>query len=565
VSTSLVDKPLLAALMVQEIWRRVRRRLRTGPLHRWRFAGAVPTQLVVVPPSLRHGDPVIAEAIYGGRFHFAGQLVEPGEGSIFQATAPSAAFCAELHGFSWLRHHSAAGDALAAQNARALVGDWMRLSGARLSGPAFEPEVTARRVIAWMSHADILLGDADYRFYRRFMKSLSSQARFLRSIALEAQDGTPRLMVRIALAFASLSLPTANGRIRAAAPHLADELDRQIFPDGGHISRDPSAIVAILAELLPLRETYLSQGQPIPKGIYSAIDRMLPALRFFRHGDGSMALFNGAGVSDMQLMAALLRFDETLGEPLSHARQSGYHRLAAEGTVVIADTGRPPPALVSHNAHAGTLAFELSSGSSRIVVNCGRPLADKPEWRRLSRASAAHSTVIVEDRSSSRFAASKNLDRFLGNPLVPGPTRIDLSEPGGDAAGSGLGFSAAHDGYERDFGLLHTRTLVLSADGQTVEGRDRLTRTRRVRSHGQPLRAAARFHLHPGVSVEVLGQEARLTLRGQVWRFCADAPLAVEDSILFADSAGARRTLQIVVAFEPAETEEISWRFMRER
>nr|WP_255618255.1 heparinase II/III family protein [Aurantimonas sp. VKM B-3413] len=265
-------------------------------------------------------------------------------------------------------------------------------------------------------------------------------------------------------------------------------------------------------------------------------------------------------------MTALLRFDETLGEPLSHARHSGFHRLAAGGTVVIADTGRPPPAQVSHGAHAGTLAFELSSGPCRIVVNCGRPVGEKPEWRRLSRATAAHSTVTLDDRSSSRFAASKGLDRFLGNPLVPGPTRIDLAEPDVDPQRGGAGFLATHDGYDRDFGLLHGRSMILSKDGWTLEGRDRFSRTRRARHQDHAIAAAARFHLHPGVSVEMHGAgEARLTMRGQVWRFAADQPFTIEDSILFADSGGARRTLQLVVMFDPGLTEEVCWRFERER
>ena len=566
VSTSLVDKPLLAALMFQEVWRRLRRRLRTGPVHRLRFVGTGAARLTLVPPSLRHGDPLIAEAVYGSRFYFAGQLVEAGDGSIFQCPPPSAAFAAELNSFAWLRHHAAAGDALAARNARALVCDWIRISGHRLSGPAFEPEVAARRVIAWLSHADLLTSETDYRLLSALHEqpdragTLPALGRGGGARRPAAADGAHRARLRLAL-HADRQRPHPR-----RAENLAAELDRQVFPDGGHISRDPAAIVAILAELLPLRETYLGQGQPIPKGIYSAIDRMLPALRFFRHGDGSLALFNGAGVSDMQLMTALLRFDETLGEPLSHARHSGFHRLAASGTVVIADTGRPPPAQVSQGAHAGTLAFELSSGPCRIVVNCGRPVGEKPEWRRLSRATAAHSTVTLNDRSSSRFAASKGLDRFLGNPLVPGPTRIDLAEADGDPQPGGAGFTATHDGYDREFGLLHGRSLTLSRDGWTLQGRDRFSRTRRARHHEQAVAAAARFHLHPGVSVEMHGEgAARLTMRGQVWRFSADQPFTIEDSILFADSAGARRTLQLVVPFDPGLTEEIVWRFERER
>ncbi|HEX2020923.1 MAG TPA: heparinase II/III family protein [Aurantimonas sp.] len=559
-STSLVDRPLLAVLTLREAWRRARRRLRTGPLHRWRFAGGTPDRLLVVPPNLRHGDPAVAEAIYGGRFHFAGQLLEPGRSSIFELALPSPTYAAELNGFEWLRHHAEAGDALAVANARTLVDDWIRLKGRTIGGPAFEPAVTARRVIAWLTHADLLLTDAELGFYRRFMKSLSGQARYLRSIAQEAPDGMPRLSVRIALAFAALCLPTPNARIRLAALHLADEFDQQVFPDGGHVSRDPAAVARILADLIPLRQTFVGQGQPVPKGIYTAIDRMLPALRFFRHSDGSLALFNGAGAGDSHLLAVLLRFDETLGEPMFNARQSGYHRLAAGHTVVLADTGCPPPPVVSGDAHAGTLAFELSSEASRIVVNCGRPVGEDGDWRRLSRSTAAHSTVTIADQSSSRFARSESLDRFLGTPLVPGPTEVRCTETGD----SGLGFEAIHNGYERGFGLLHSRRIELARDGHTVLGVDRFLRAGTHRPQTIARDATARFHLHPAVVVEPVGETIRLSVRDQTWLFRCDARCEIEDSIFFADIGGARRTLQIVVAFDALSAEGIAWRFDRQ-
>ena len=548
---------------MQEAWRRLRRRLRTGPLHRLRFIGTAPERLSVVPPTLHQGDPFVAEAIYAGRFHLAGRLVESGRTSIFQAAAPTEEFSAELHGFGWLRHHAAAGDALAAKNARALVSDWLRISSSRFAGPAFEPEVAARRIIAWLSQADFLLRSADYEFYRRYLKSLTSQTRYLRSIAQEAPAGMPRLMVRLAIALASLCLPMPVGRTKAAVQHLADELDRQILPDGGHASRNPAALASILAELLPLRETLISQGQPVPKGIYSAIDRMLPALRFFRHADGTLAQFNGAGVSEMPLMAALMRFDETLGEPLSNARHSGYHRLAAVGTVVIADTGCPPPVSLSRSAHAGTLAFELSSDMARIVVNCGSPAAGQPELRRLSRSTAAHSTVTVGDRSSSHFAGKPQLDRFLGSPLVPGPTRVSVEEIAAEDGERTIGFHATHDGYERDLGILHSRRLELSADGHRLSGEDHIVLTRKPRGREEVDSATLRFHLHPQVSVETIGDGARLSLRRQVWQFSADHSFTVEDSIVFADNSGSRRTLQLVVTVDPGLTPDVSWVFER--
>lgn len=560
-STILLDHPLLAVMTLREAWRRTGRQIKATPLHGLRIGTAAPARPVAFPPNLRGGDEAKAEAIYCGRFVLAGEEVLPGARSIFEVAAPSAAFAAELNGFDWLRHHAAVGDALAMNNARLLIDDWIRLRGRSLSGNAFEPAVAARRVIAWTTHAGALLAGADSRFVRRFMRSLGMQAILLRALAAHAPDGLPRLTTRIALAFASLCLPAAGSRLKLATRQLSDELGRQIFADGGHLSRDPAAPLAILPDLIALRETYCAAGKSLPKGLYSAIDRMLPALRFFSHGDGSLALFNGAGVTDPRLLATLLRFDETLGEPISHARHSGFHRLAAKGAVVIADTGCPPPAAVSGGAHAGTLSFELSSGLSRIVVNCGRPTVTTGEWRRVSRSTVAHSTASLDDRSSSRFTRVLPLDRFLGTPLVAGPSSVPTQDP----TGIDLGFDAVHDGYEQRYGLLHRRRMELSPDGRMLEGGDRFEPGRRYRPTRAARNAVVRFHLHPSVSVETAGDNARLCLRDQTWLFCASAPFDIQDSVYFADAQGARRTLQIVVSFDPNDPDGIGWRFERER
>ncbi len=113
------------------------------------------------------------------------------------------------------------------------------------------------------------------------------QIRYLRSMVPEMPDGKDRLRARIALAFAALSLPAPASALRSATRHLAEELDRQILPDGGHISRNPLAVLELLADLLPLRHTYANQAEAPPAALINAVERMLPALRFFRHQDGS--------------------------------------------------------------------------------------------------------------------------------------------------------------------------------------------------------------------------------------------------------------------------------------
>ncbi|WP_188909354.1 heparinase II/III family protein [Aureimonas endophytica] len=559
VGAQLAGRPRLMRLLVSEATRRARHALRTGPLGGWQFARLVPETLTSLPPPLHRGEPALAAEIYGGRFRLAGLLVETNGRSPFALDPPSRAFAAELHGFGWLRHLDETGDALASANARVLVSDWIRHVAPRQRPIAYETEVVARRLVAWLSYSDLLLHRADAGFRRRFLKSLAAQQRFLRQAAPEAPDGLPRLLARVALVAGAIGLQAGTPHIRLATRLLAEELDRQVFADGVHVSRNPATGIAILAELLPLARLLEAENQPMPKSLVNAIDRLLPMLRFFRHADGAVALFNGAGASDPQLMTRLLRHDETLGEPISHARQGGYQRLSAGGTVVIADTGAPPPPAFSGEAHAGTLAFEFSAGGRRFVVNCGAPDAADPRWRRLARSTAAHSTLTLADHSSSRFETTETIERLLGAPLIEGPDQVLASR---EDAGEGMRILAAHDGYAARFGLVHERMLFLSRRGDLIQGIDRLTGSARGVGAGG---AALRFHLHPEISVSRVGEALLLSADGEVWSFQAEAAVTLEDGMFLADPAGPRRSLQLVISFDPRRRQDVAWTFQRRR
>ncbi|MGN6465267.1 MAG: heparinase II/III family protein, partial [Rhizobiaceae bacterium] len=117
--------PRLWALVGHALWRRARRRLRTGPAYRWRYVGRTPERILVAPPDLRLADPQTAADIYHGRFPFAGHVVDTSGQSPFHLEVGNIAWLEDLHGFRWLRHMRAAGTELAAANARALVSDWI--------------------------------------------------------------------------------------------------------------------------------------------------------------------------------------------------------------------------------------------------------------------------------------------------------------------------------------------------------------------------------------------------------------------------------------------------------
>ena len=117
--------------------------------------------------------------IYAGRFVFAGKVVLCDSRSPFEIAPPSEDWAVALLGFGWLRHLRAAQSGITRANARALVDEWVALNSAH-DAIAWRPDVVARRVISWFSQAPLLLDDADVQFYRRFLRSLTRQVRYLR-------------------------------------------------------------------------------------------------------------------------------------------------------------------------------------------------------------------------------------------------------------------------------------------------------------------------------------------------------------------------------------------------
>ncbi|WP_407065184.1 heparinase II/III family protein [Ensifer sp. LC499] len=551
----------LSYLYMREGWRRVSRRLSIGRVSALRFAGSTPNRLIVAPTDLRAVDPFVAEEILSGRFPLAGRVLDTEGESPFEIDLPSREFASRLHSFGWLRHLRAIREDAGFVRLRQIVDDWIATHGRDFGGVAWDADIIAQRIIAWLSHSPVVLRNAEHGFYRRFLKSLALQVRYLRHIAETVRDGEARLRVRLALAMASVAMPASPSVIRKAARHLDYELDRQILPDGSHCSRSPRAGLELLLDLLPLRQTYVNLGHDVPSRLIPCIDRMYPALRFFRHQGGELALFNGATSVLAHELASVLRYDETAGEPFRTLPHAHYERLAMEKTVVIIDTGRPHSVDLSRSAHAGCLSFEMSSGKTRFVVNSGAPKFAGERFRQMSRMTAAHSTVTVNDTSSSRFSQS----RFLGPIMTTGVSKVMAArkdEPGGLES-----VAASHDGYLAAFGLMHERDIGVLNGGRMIRGRDRLTRADGSDpEEGNTAVAIARFHIHPAVAIRPNNaREVFLTAPdGEAWLFaCQDGELAVEEDIFFADPSGIRASSQLTVTFSVASHPEIQWTFSR--
>ena len=464
---------------------------------------------------------------------------------------------AALHGFGWLADLQAEGSAEARERARTLISSWRERYG-EWSPLAWRGDVLGRRIIAWLVAYPFFARGTEDAFRADILGSLARQARHLERVALLrgpalGSNAYGRLMAVIGLVYARMALSKGKERLDHALALLCQEMGRQILPDGGHIQRCPALQLDILKEFVGVRAALSAGNHAVPNDLQSAIDRMAPMLRLFRHGDGRLALFNHTREGDAGYIDAVLTAAGAEGKPPAGAPHTGFQRLAAGRTLILIDSGTPAAPECDDRAHAGTLSIEVSHGSERIIVNCGaRPYA-RGEWLLAQRATAAHSTLVLADANSSEIADNGRIGRRPRHVLC----RREESD------GAAL-IDTSHDGYAPPFGVLHRRRVYLSADGGDVRGEDRLARIRR----GEALPFALRFHLHPDVQASLVHDGTAALLRlpsGAAFRFdCAGGRLALEESIYLGSAVGVRRTEQIVLESTLAGEEAlVKWSLRR--
>ena len=525
-------------------------------VYRHRLLGPVPDRILFHPTDTRLRKLDEADGFMRGRFRLAGQRLDVRQGSVFDVAPPSDAFAAALHGFDWLRHIEAAGGDLARTFALKLTQQWLKRY-ARFTPLVWRTDIVADRLLNLFAHGRFFLSNSDLVWRSRLFVSLRDQAQFLARTIDEAPPGILRLKCLVALTLAGACLGDSRHSVNGLK-RLLLEIEREILPDGGHLSRSPAALLEAYRLLAMVQEAGV-----VHASVRGALDRIGPMLRFFRLGDGTLAVFHGGNESDVRTVEATLDGDDVMGRPLGHAPYSGYQRLACGRTLVLLDAGPPSPDAYSVNAHAGCLAFEMSSGAHRVIVNCGTAVGESEEWVSALRSTAAHSTLTMDDYSSASFLSGR-LARLLGPRLVEGPDLVETRR-GEDA--HGITVDANHDGYLAPFGVVHQRRMTLSPRGTALTGADRLIPAGPER-HGRQSRKipfSIRFHVHPDVRVSMAQGGGSVILKlstGEGWRFrIGSGSLSVEESVYFGTGTP-RRCEQLVVSGEwTGEPMECAWLF----
>lgn len=552
----------VAAAVLTQSYRRLAVEMR-APARALQLKTMSAPDFIAFPTLTFTGDVERGLKILDGQFEFGGQSLDVGgNGDPWSNAAPSERFAFRLHSFEWLCDLDAIAKnpkliktkphlvAKTKTKARYLFDRWIAIYG-EWNPYSWDEDILANRLFALLAFwKSILHEDEESEENADRRRNILRQFKRLKKTFKRTPEGIPKLKAAAVLAlFGACLSGKTDVYLDKGLDLIEDEIEKQILADGGHVSRSPQACVEALEILLTVESALMARELKGSKEIQRAIDRLSPMIRFFTISDIGMFNFNGSGDFDPKRLSHLLGNLPTTSKKFGYAPHTGYQRLERNGSIILVDTGSSPDRPFDLKAHLAPLAFEMVTEAGRLIVNCGWNEDQPTQWREPMRATAAHSALVLGDKSAGKLLSSGLAEQLIGPAIQfpAGPTRSSRKEQD-----DGTWLEASHEGYLDRFGLIHRRRLYLDVLGSDFRGEDSLfvPLGEAPRTNDQ-IPFAIRFHLAPNVRVTLAqDQNSALLIQpgGQGWRFRTDGgPLKLEKSVYLAGGNKPARTEQLVI------------------
>ncbi|MDP3371753.1 MAG: heparinase II/III family protein [Candidatus Paracaedibacteraceae bacterium] len=473
-------------------------------------------QIVSILSDPWHGNIQFAEAILLGdlhldnyRFttkHLLNALDKPND-----AYEPVASY---MQSFMFLYDLNSVSGNSGRKRARQLIEHWIRShhSWAHKSwnSPAWKPVYVGLRLSAWLNLYDFYASTADDDFKRLLVTSFDKQLRYLRRHWAEEKDDLHKFWALKGVILGEALRPgkEKDKRVSSSIQALIKLIEKQILPDGGHISRSPLLHWRFLRDLIDIRTSLRLLNRDadhtlglLEQTLQNYIQKMTPILRLLRHGDGALALFAGSltllakglcfGVTPDAVDTVLTLTDTESTRPPQRAPESGYERCASRNSIVLINTFPNPifntavsPDSVPYEPGAEILNLEWSVGQNRII----------------------HKGDILIQNMPSEEDEKKKGSSWITN-LNPECTQIIIKRHNKEGSHY-ISFDLTYVSSEHSFSW--HRQIYLTPGGDELKGHD----TIRVSNNAI---IGIRFELNPEFSIEGEGEKIYISSKSSLY------------------------------------------------
>ena len=452
-----------------------------------------------------------------------------------------------LNSFFWLFSLDLKSSKKDTQN---IILQWIK-KNQNYNSKSWEIDIVAKRIIAWISNSKLTYEDSDSIYKENFNSVIKKQINHLINEIEKSKWIDDKMIGCAAIILAGLSYQDKDNYLNFGLNLLKKIIKFSFNNDGFPKSRNIRQLNFYLKYFVLIREWLKESQNEIPEYIDENIYYLGQAYAFIWQNNKKDILFNGNHETNN------IEFDyylKRLGYKFKNQNNElgGYTILNNKKITLIMDIGSSPDKKFSSNYQAGALSFEIISGGKKLITNSGYFQNFKHHLNELSKSSAVHSTLNLDDRSSCKFTKISDTSSRVSQGLKIIKKNIIFEK-------NYWKISAAHDGYLKRYGIIHSREIEYYPEQMNFIGYDKIISKNKIKN----LKFEIRFHLEPNVKVMKTqnNKSILIDLDGEGWKFNSnDNNINIDNGLYFGKKNYFTNNKNIFISgMTNAENQTIKW------
>ncbi|MEK9887005.1 MAG: heparinase II/III-family protein [Candidatus Pelagibacter sp.] len=408
------------------------------------------------------------------------------------------------------------------KNTQKIISDWIE-KNYKYNSNSWEFDLTSKRIIAWLSNHSLTIEQADKSYLEIFNGMIQKQTNHLIGEINHSKNTNDKIIGCAAIILVGLSYKDEKKYLSYGLNLLKKICNSEFDNYGFTKSRSIKQLIFYLKYFILIREWFKEAQVEVPDLINETIFYLGQGYAFTWQNIKSDILMNGNNISNnLDFDHYLKRF--TYKFKNENKEFGGYAILHDKKIALVMDVGEPPSINSSNEYQSGSLSFEIISNGKKLISNCGYYTGDNEKLKELSKSTATHNTLILDDNSSCKFKKT-NKNFLLKDGLKVLKKNIVFEK-------NYWKISASHDGYNKKYSAIHERDIEYYPEQFKFIGTDKVT----IKKTNLNLKFDIRFHLEPNVKLMKTqdNNAVFIELEDEGWKFtCNNFNIDIDNGLYF--------------------------------
>ena len=427
-----------------------------------------------------------------------------------------------------------------------VIKNWIS-NNTKYQKKSWEFDLTAKRIISWLSNHQLTYEDSDQEYRTTFDHMIQKQTNHLLNEVKNPKEVENKMIGCAAIILTGLAYKNERQYLTYGLNLLKNIIKSSIDNQGFTKSRNIRQLIFYLKYFIIIREWFKESQSLIPEYIDETIYYLGSSYAFIWQNVKQDIFFNGNYSSDNnEFDQYLKRFGYTFKNQINEL--GGYAILKNKKIILAADIGSSPNKIFSNDYQAGALSFEIFSNDKKLISNAGYYPDKNNKFNKLSRSTALHCALSIEDYSSCNFIKhQKNLIVDKG---------LKVSKKNVVFENNYWKISGTHDGYLIKFGAIYEREIEFYPEQMKFIGYDKLFR----KNPSKEIKFDIRFHLDPNSKVMKTqdNKSILIELDEEGWKFsCDNFDINIDNGLYFGNKNSYKENQNIFISGMNNEKEQI--------